>query len=358
MKKIFCLMYFILITTFVLFGYTSSSAMVAMPPKGGGGSTTPEASSVMLLDKSVLDLKPTKSQFDSISTKYKDSSKIFYSNISKEYEVKIIHYEAPYEGYYSIYTTGNGLDTVGAIYEKKNVVWVTTRYEFLQTDDDGCEISKNNNFSMVQHFEKFEDYYICVRGYSTNVGNYTLHIEPNEDKILTGASDKWTANKEPLSTIFTKTHIISKQYLNEQEIILLYWSLSPASAGTSNDGISLDDIANEYEDNVSNALDMAGLVIGGLLCTANPVISISASVLLFIVSNEYEHCSMDSWEMMELLADECGCTHDVSSGKWSANKSLCITEYWVENSFGTFYDYDSTSSFLSTGEKYYSGNWN
>ena len=107
-------------------------------------------------------IQPTDEQFEAAEdeAEYSATSLSFNISISQSYQMYIYHYEAPASGYYAIYTTGS-LDTVGAIFEEQNTLWITD-YELVEQNDDGCKIDNIRNCSMVVYLDKNENYYICV----------------------------------------------------------------------------------------------------------------------------------------------------------------------------------------------------
>lgn len=143
---------------------------------------------------------------------YKSKTQTINGSIAKTYQQEIFHYECQEGGYYAFYTTG-GLDTVGALYEEENNLFGTvTEYKFRDKNDD--KYSGVNNFGIVAKLDKYEDYFVCVRGYGAKTGSYTLKIEPNEDKISHKNYGVWDSKYAPASAINSKVWVQKKIYLN------------------------------------------------------------------------------------------------------------------------------------------------
>ncbi len=160
------------------------------------------------------------------SPMYCSKSQTISGNISKKYYQDMYHYECQEGGYYAIYTTGN-TDTVGAVYEEQDFLMYLS-YDLLEKNDDRFS-TKDRNFGVVADFDKYEDYYILVRGYGSNTGRYTLKIEPNEDKIFHSRSGVWKSDKIPLSAANNSFWVTDKIYLSKEQTVLFYWMLDPAT---------------------------------------------------------------------------------------------------------------------------------
>ena len=94
---------------------------------------------------------------------------------------------------YRIYTTGS-LDTMGYLYDA-NGSYIT------QNDDNG-----GLNFSITRSLTYGATYYICVRAYGSNTGNFSLRVDyttsssSGNDNSDDGSNDMSTAITLPLST--------------------------------------------------------------------------------------------------------------------------------------------------------------
>ena len=165
-------------------------------------------------------IQPTDKQF-------KDAKDPVYSSInqtiSSSYNgtTKIFHYKAPSAGYFTFYTTGT-LDTVGAVFEHNSFLFFSSWYDEVGYNDDSYNdyyTSGTNNFKIVVKLDKNEDSYVCVRGYGSKTGSYTLKIMPTLDKISSNAGGTW-ANSKTVDTIH------QKQYFTKQQVELTYQTLS------------------------------------------------------------------------------------------------------------------------------------
>ncbi len=174
------------------------------------------ASAYSYTESGATSLSPSNSDFSSARTpKYNQTRVTIPDSVSGRYSTDLFHYEAPVKGYYKIYTTGS-TDTMGKVFEHNNFLWWNS-YDMKGSDDDS---GIGDNFKIITYFDKREDYYIGVRGYSNRVGSYTLKIEPNDDLVYSRIGGLWlkTHNVE-------ENDRIAKLYLNKDQVAHLYQML-------------------------------------------------------------------------------------------------------------------------------------
>lgn len=165
-------------------------------------------------------IQPTDKQFKAAKDPvYSSTNQTIYSSYSGT--IKIFHYKAPSSGYFTFYTTGT-LDTVGAVFEHNSFLFFSSWYDEVGYNDDSYYdyyTNRTNNFKIVVKLDKNEDYYVCVRGYGSNTGSFTLKIIPTLDKISSNTGGTWSNSKTIDSTY-------QKQYYTRQQVELAYQSLS------------------------------------------------------------------------------------------------------------------------------------
>lgn len=235
-------------------------------------------------------------------------------------------------------------------------MWWTTQYKFRSSNDDGCKVSSSLNFSLVEKFSNGEDYYICVRAYGSRTGNYTLVIEPNEDKIISDVGGVWDNNYLSTSAAMLGVWTSQKQYLTPEEVLLFYWFLDPATR--DNVDYSLDVVYSAYNENISLAISICNEIVNLLLAPADFYISFPISVIGSMLDYCYNASEVTAYDMMEILHDKCGVNHNPSTGVWSVSSGLLITQSYVQNSIPAFnYSYSANNDTLLKGQAYCYGTW-
>ena len=275
--------------------------------------------------------------------------------ISESYQVHIYHFEAPSSGYYAFYTTGSK-DTLIKVYEHQNFMWWTTSYKDLGKVDDTSKADTNYfNAGFVLDASSGEDYYICVRLYGSSKGSYTLNVEPNEDKLLRSRYDKsfWECDYLSTASAIAGCWVTSKQYLTAEETILFYWSLDPACQNMV--GKDLEYLYNEYNKGIQYGIDAANFILGILLAGADPVTSLSVSVIGSIISYAYSASENDAYSMMVTLNELCG-VECYGSG-WTADHGLVIEDFYTGTILGNNYYFYAYDDDLLVGDKYAKGSW-
>lgn len=291
-------------------------------------------------------------------TKYTDTSVSITASTTSTENADIFHYEAPYEGYYAIYSLSSK-DMVGKIYEHKNFLWWSTRFEELQTKDDGSLVSNNNrDFSIVERFERKENYLIAVRGFSNyNTGSYTLKIEPNEDKKLNKCGGMWKGEYMDSASAILNQWTMSKQYLTKQEMILLYIYANPATRAYYGDacGTKFEDIIIAYKNNPNKALSVS-LDILGLI----PGMPYGASVSITALGWILDIVKNGETSFLEMICEKSGIVHNIDNGEITAERGLLIEKSYTggmipyTTEYKTFNDEPDE---ILTGDKYCKGVW-
>lgn len=308
-------------------------------------------------------IKPTNAQFESSkSPKYYAVSETISGKIGSKYKMDITHYEAPKEGYYSIYTTGS-TDTVGAVFEQQNILWITTEYKEKGFDDDA---GSGFNYKMVVDLDMFEDYYICTRGYSTKTGSYNLVIEPNLDRLTSSSGGKWINDHIDWSTVsFGGIETISKDYYTAEQVKLYYQILRDKDTRESiADAYSASGISGA----VSKIYSIFKLVIGIIDFgkTGNTVVTgLLFAEGVFTTMMETIRSTKSPASLMKTLESVCGAGYKLSSGIdiYYASYGVCITNsvQTITNQSYSYTKYSDTyekyTSKTLKGVKYEAGHW-
>ncbi len=310
-------------------------------------------------------ISPSNSQFKSAKNPMYDSkSEWIRGNISKSYNMDIYHYECQEGGYYQVYTTGS-LDTVGAVYEEQNSL-TKTSYKRRAHNDVG-KITGVDNCSMVVDMDKWEDYYVCVRGYGAKTGTYYVNIEPNEDKVFNKNYGVWDCQNTPASSVIGNTWTSRKIYLNKEHAILLYWTLEPATViEFENNTYTMQQIKTLYNRNPSEVVSMLSKALGMTMKLANQkAIGITINMVGTILSKKLVPTKSDEQLMREKLISICGVKQIANAktweGKWSASYGMLVTETYYNNNIldpymYTYSRYNCTDTLK--GVKWYYGTWN
>lgn len=306
-------------------------------------------------------IEVSKSELNSAKSKAvkKGSSFKYSATISKAYEMHIYHFEAPSQGYYAFYTTG-ATDTLIKVYEHQNFLWWTTQYLDRGLNDDGSMADENRtNASLVLELSAGEDYYVCVRAYSTKTGTYQLNVEGNQDRMLRSVYkySNWDCEKLSNGSIISGVYTTKKQYLSKEETILFYWSLDPACQDLV--GYDLRYLYNAYNESIQKGIDTANFILGALMSFANvnPVYSVSAGALGSILSYTYSSSNNDAYSVMKKLHDSCGVCYD--GVKWVSTSGLVIEEWFASSTIpATHYSFEGYNDEVLVGDSYQKGTWN
>ena len=297
------------------------------------------------------------------SPTYTSEAEVITAAISKSYEMDIYHYEAPEDGYYAIYTTG-ALDTVGAVYEHENFLWWTTSYKEVARNDDGNKFDYYLNCSMIVYMERGEDYYICVRAFSSRTGDYKLFIEPNEDKIKSSNGGFWTPNYKLSYKSSNSMKLESRTYLTKDQALLNYlWLDGVEGIDENGNEIDFELIRETYYEDFALAIEFANILLGSVPSKADAVVSMTTSLLGNSVSMVYEALTDSTDELKKTLEKECG----IKKTRKKMNGSSASVDYTVKNGIlkeSVMVDgrypiniYSANNDNILTGVKYEKGTW-
>ena len=317
-----------------------------------------------------FDISPSKKDFKNAKNpKYTDSTVTISDSISESQEMDIYHFEAPKSGYYAIYTTGS-LDTIGAVYEQKNVLFVTTSYDQVAYADDTNYSPYYRNFLMVVKMEWHEDYYICVRAYASLTG--TLVIEPNQDKKNIYTGGVWQCDYLDTSSALLGFWVDRKEYFTKQQALMYYlFLLVGDSFPYKPNGITFDMIRQTYNQDIYAAISMASTFFGILTASAPSTLSISVTLLGALVDGVYDVlttsaaeidqvkntivnlCGISASEPQMINGNQCSIIFTIQNG-------LLKETYFSQNSIPVYVSFYSTyndSNWLLTGSPYCYGSW-
>ncbi len=312
----------------------------------------------------------------------------YWAYLREAYDLHIYHFEAPKGGFYNFYTTGS-TDTMIKVYEHQNFMWWTTGYKDRGINDDGCKIASNANASYVLELDKDEDYYICVRGWNTRTGGYTLHVEGNQDKtditLSHGNYKRWdktgTSWDASWAQAWGAPAIYAKTYLSKEEVILFYWALTSDYEiidPVTGKKFSVEGLYNEFKQSTSQAISDINTLLS--LITAIPkvpdALGTTATVAGLILDIGYNASTTTKDEMKQILTDKCGAkrtyySSSYSNGKYyitetiEASHGLCIENTFTsstnyETGFTWTFDAKNYSTYddnVRVGVKYEKGDW-
>ena len=338
LKSTFCLMLSI-ICLLLCFAVTASASTTTT---SGGNTISPSDD----------ELKAAK------NPTYSGTSENIAGAISNSYEMDIYHYEAPYDGYYAVYTIGS-LDTVGAVYEHQNFLWWTTSDERVAYTDDGSRISSAVNCAMVVYMDKGEDFYICIRAYSHKTGNYNLIIEPNDDKINSTQGGLWNCDHISDSMANSGTYPTKRNYLTKDQALLNYLLLINEVALDEDNNLEIDFelIRETYNEDVDTAISLATTFVK-ILARKDTVVKVSASILGHMLSGLYGLLTETTEELKTIFEEKCGIQNPEQINGvfyYSAQNGLLKESWYSTFTFNYYYTNNDT---LLTGEKYCYGSWN
>ena len=296
------------------------------------------------------------------SPMYTKKSQTIEGKITEKYYQDMYHYECQEGGYYSFYTTGK-TDTVGALFEEQNFLMYLS-YDRVSDGDDRFIVG-DKNFGIVADLDKYEDYYILVRGYGSNTGKYTLNIEPNEDKVFHTKSGVWKCDKMPNSAAALKIWTSKKVYLTKEQTVLYYNMLTPGQT-ISNGKISynLSQMQALYNKDKTTATNFAITAVSSLIgvATKSKVVSLSASFLGFLLSEAVSNSSSESKALtiQKKIRNACGLRPNFNASTqvttYPILKGLCAKQYFNTNSYVWEYLGVSEQDIIK-GEKWYVGKW-
>lgn len=251
---------------------------------------------------------------------------------------------------------------MGKIYEHQNFLWWTAQYKELSRNDDAVNKITGNyfDFSLIEEFTPYEDYYIAVCGYGSSTGSYNLHIEPNEDKKRNKQGGTWISDKLDAQSLHIGIWTDSKQYLTKEDAILLYIYSNPMTRDTYGAlcNTNLDEIADIYNDDPQRALDIS-LDILGLIPKMPYVASLSLTVLGWIVKTAMQVTSVND-TIFDILYNTAGVVHH-TDGRITAERGLLIERTYAgapSYSYETAYKiFNDTEGEIMTGDQYCKGYW-
>lgn len=312
------------------------------------------------------------SEFNSAKAGFQSAKKPMYTNktqvindrIAKKYDQNIYHYECQEGGYYAFYTRGS-TDTVGALYEENGIF--TATYDYVTKNDDYFPGGGDSNFYFVVDLDKWEDYYVCVRGYGEKTGSYKLNIEPNEDKIFHKNYGVWKSEHITNSAANIGMWVQKKVYLNKEQTILYYWSLDPATKIVNGSTTyTISQLQQLYKSDSTTALNVVVTVLASAIGVANTGIGITASIIGLILTEGISANKSQSTAraIQEKLVNLCGVEHRADAqtftGSWSARKGLLATLWFTGYPTAVMdpweYEAYSIGSQLK-GVKWYAGKW-
>lgn len=268
------------------------------------------------------------------ATKENTKSFTYTAVLSNQYDVHIYHFVAPSNGYYAFYTTG-WKDTVIRIYEDQNFIIHSYKSKAADWDDDSGRVDSNQfNGRVVKKLDAGEDYYICVRVCYYFTGEYTLHVEPNDDKILSsyGNCSRWTMVDYPSSLIGYNSQnnetIIceTRQYLTQPEVLLWGFSTWPELYKKMVEKYPYMDLQVvfdlDYYGKTREALDKANLIINSLMTGLSvfnveipTAVSISVSALQTILEKGFLTTDQEKDRIRSELQKKCGFDFDIVDPK-------------------------------------------
>ena len=312
------------------------------------------------------DISPAKSDFKNAkSPKYFTTPATISDSINQSHEMDIFHFEAPVEGYYAIYTTGT-LDTIGAVYEENGALF-WTHYDQVAYSDDTNYSPYYRNCLMVVDMDKDEDYYICVRAYASKTGNYTLTIEPNEDKRSLYNGGIWTCQDiGGVSQVFpTFANTSEKVYLTKEQALIQYLWLDDVQFTDGETGLTIDyDLIREtYNSDTAAAINLARAFLGLATCFTPPAVSLSVNILSEMINAVYEAATLTQDEIKDEFESKCNIikTRPTINGAsvgvlYTIESGIMIRKMNTITPTALFYTFDDSNHIL-TGEPYCYGTW-
>lgn len=312
------------------------------------------------------DISPSKSEFQSAKNpKYYNIPTNISDSISQPYELDIYHFEAPCTGYFAIYTTGS-LDTIGAVYEENGALF-WTHYDQVAYSDDTNYSPYYRNCLMVVKMKQFEDYYICVRAYASKTGNYTLVIEPNQDKKTSYNGGVWTSQENIGPDDKT---IRQKVYLTKSQALLNYlWLIDVDFETDEQTTLDFEYISETYDEDRAEALSLTNTfmsIAASFVPSPYSVpFSITITLLGAVIDCVYEQTTQDLREMLDIFKNECGIVPRLVSLDGMGAIVLYPVEHGLlritrssDNSNWCTYTYNQCDDTLVTGAWYCLGSWN
>lgn len=109
------------------------------------------------------------------------------------------------------------------------------------------------------------------------------------------------------------------------------------------------------KDTLINVYEHQNFILGILLAGADPVTSLSVSVIGSIISYAYSASENDAYSMMVTLNELCG-VECYGSG-WTADHGLVIEDFYIGTILGNNYYFYSYDNDLLVGDKYAKGSW-
>ncbi len=295
--------------------------------------------------------------------KYTNQTQVITGSISKAYKQDVYHYQCQRSGYYAVYTRSR-TDTVGALYKEDGLF--NPAYKYIVKNDDYFS-AKDQNFYFVSELNLWNNYYVCVRCFGQKTGNYTLYIEPNEDKIFHMNYGVWESTKISSSDIIAGMWIKKKVYLNKEQAVLYYWLLDPA---TKIQGASkvygLSELQQLYYSDSSTALNIVTTTLSAALGVKNTAIGIAASILGLIIGESVSasKSKQTAESMKKTLVKLCGVHQTANAktfqGSWSAKNGLLATKWFDKESVLRSYFWEYSTHVIGSqlkGVQWNVGKW-
>ena len=319
---------------------------------------------------------------DKITNPVSIEKTISYTNtISEEYGVDIYRFYIPRDGYYTAYTTGVN-DPILRIYREHQMLWWVDGFiGDYRTQDDGSKCSNNvRNACSVEYLARGY-YYVAVRLKDKSRGTYTINIGPNEDLLYRNTNKGY--NRWISDTKFQSGQNLVNQwtYFSMEETLFFYWLLTDQTSITVNlqeyidkygtAAISASQLIALFQENPSMAIDISGIVVGGLASAAgfsagaSTAISVGFLVLSYLAS-DLKH--MFNQQFKDSFISKCGILAQIDSISQNGMGIRIVAERCLILKHSTIptttfphisFEVDSyySNSLYFRGEKYDKGHW-
>lgn len=298
---------------------------------------------------------------------YVNKTQTINDSISSAYEVDIYHYECQEGGYYQVYTKGS-TDTVGAIYEEQNSLLSNPTYKRRASNDVG-KITSKDNFSMVVGVDRWEDYYVCVRGYYNNKGSYSLKIEPNQDKTWYRNYGVWKKKYSSDLAAGTGVWTNRKIYLTKEQALACYLTLDGWDFIYNGNVYPINEVRKLYQANIDLAINVVWTTVSSVLGCYKNAVGITASVLGLIFLEILGTTGNFNVDLKSKLEKLCGIKKKAKSeitangieGSITISYGIKMKEVYTGTP-GRMYIYEfdkyaGTTGAALRGEKWYYGEW-
>lgn len=215
-------------------------------------------------------ISPTNSEFASASNVTYNVNSTYYGSTTLG-STSIFHFKPSSSGAYNIYS-GGYIDTVGALFYKKTVFFITSYPEITWDNDSGYQL----NFRIERDLNAGRDYYAAVRGYGTTTGSYRFSIEENQDKIYAPSGGYWHQNSQYL------VQDVNNNWQIDPMIRTLYTADQTAVLYEMLDLAIMQEIQNKY---INNYNDAAQEIMTYLLEATSFAATLSSNLLLGLITN-------------------------------------------------------------------------